>query len=129
MFLLRSAMCDLLPPASGLPGVAQTDLDGFLARLAREASFTIWATLVVGAVLFVLTPVLTVYVPLPSFLLPRRLRELHADRIVTTRFYLLRQSIFLLKMYACICWGQDSDVRRRLEVAPYPADPGTFRAS
>lgn len=121
-------MCDLLPRHAGLPGLADTDVDGFLRRTRAETTLTVWAGLVLGAVVFALSPILTVYVPLPSMLLPRGLRDRHADRITSTSLYLLRQAVFLLKMYACMCWGQDEAVRRQLHVAPYPADPGTFRA-
>ena len=82
-----------------------------------------------GAVFFVLSPIVTVYVPLPSMLLPGTLRDRHADRICTTQLYYLRQAVFLLKMYACMCWGQDDAIRARLHVAPYPVDPGTYRLS
>ena len=122
-------MCDMMPAVGDLPGIADAGIDVFLAQLRRESPLLVWVGLVLGALIFVLSPVLTVYVPLPSMLLPRGLRDTHADRICTTRFYLLRQAIFLLKMYACMCWGQDPAVRRRLHVAPYPVDPGTFRTS
>ncbi len=128
-FLLRSAMCDLMPAAAGLPGIVDTDVDGFLDRLWRETTWMMWGTLVLGALLFVVTPFLTLGIPLPTLVLSRTLRDRHADRIVTTRFYLIRQAVFLLKMYACICWGEADVVRRQLHVAPYPASPGTFRAS
>ena len=39
------------------------------------------------------------------------------------------QAVFLVKMYACVCWGEADVVRRQLNVAPYPARPGTFRTS
>ncbi|MDP2310044.1 MAG: hypothetical protein Q8P18_28760 [Pseudomonadota bacterium] len=126
-WLVRATMCDMMPATSALPGLADAGIDAFLAQTRRETTLMVWAGLVLGATVFALTPILTVYVPLPSFLLPRGLRDTHADRICTTRFYLLRQAIFLLKMYACMCWGQDPEVRRRLNVAPYPVDPGTFR--
>ncbi len=127
--LIRSTMCDLLPAAAGLPGLAETGIDAFLARLHRETTGLTWLGLCLGALVYTLTPVLTVYIPLPHFALPQRLRDQHAERIMATRIYLVRQAVFLLKMYACMCWGQDDAVRRLLNVAPYPVDPGTFRAS
>lgn len=128
-WLVRATMCDIMPGTADLPGLVDTNIDAFLAQTRREATPLVWAGLVLGALVFALTPILTVHVPLPSLLLPRGLRDTHADRICTTRFYLLRQAIFLLKMYACMCWGQDPAVRRRLHVAPYPVDPGTFRTT
>lgn len=129
IWLIRSAMCDMLPPAAGLPGLAEAGIDPFLARLRAETTLTVWAGMILGAAVYVLTPVITVYVPLPSMWLPRSLRERHAARITATDVYLLRQTVFLLKMYACMCWGQDENVRRLLHVAPYPVDPGTFRTA
>ena len=128
IWLIRSAMCDLMPAAGGLPGIADTDVDGFLAQVKRETTPLVWTGLMLGAVLYAWSPIVTIFVPLPSFLLPARLRDRHADAITATRIYLLRQSIFLLKMYSCMCWGQDSRVRARFQIAPYPVDPGTFRA-
>lgn len=129
VWLVRSAMCDLLPRHAGLPGLADTDIDGFLRRTRAEATFAVWAGLVLGAVVFVCSPVLTVFTPLPSMWLPKRLRDRHADRVTSTSLYLFRQAVFLLKMYACMCWGQDPAVRRLLHTAPYPADPGGFRTT
>ena len=127
--LIRSAMCDLMPPAGGLPGLQDAGITPFLVRLRSETTLLTWVGLCLGAVLYALTPVLTIYVPLPSFLLTRELRDRHANGITTTRIYLLRQAVVLLKMYACMCWGQDANVRRRFQIAPYPVDPGTFRTS
>ena len=129
IWLIHHAMSDIMPPQGDMPGVAQTGLHEFLARLYRETTFLTWIGLVAGAVVFALTPVLTVYVPLPSFLLPASLRDKHADRICGSRIYLLRQAVFLLKMYACMCWGQHPEVRKKLHVHPYPEDPGTFRTA
>jgi len=129
IWLIRTAMLDMMPAHQNLPGLAATHLEDFLQKLYRETTFLVWLGLVLGAVLYTLSPLLTVYLPLPSFLLPATLRDRHADRICGTRFYLLRQSVFLLKMYACMCWGQDPQVRQLFSIAPYPEDPGSFRGS
>lgn len=128
-WLVRSTMCDMMPAVGDQPGLADAGVDTFLATVRRESPMLVWVGLVLGAVIFAVTPVITVYVPLPSFLLPAGLRDTHANRICSTRFYLLRQAVFLLKMYACMCWGQDAAVRRRFNIAAYPADPGTFRTT
>lgn len=122
-------MVDLMPPVAGWPGVADTGVDTFLAQVRAETTAMIWWTLVGGALIYTLCPVLTVYVPLPTFLLPARLRERHAERAFSLDLYLPRQAMFLLKMYACMCWGQHESVRTRLGLAAYPPDPGTFRTS
>lgn len=125
--LLRWAICALMPAHGGLPGAADTGVGPFVDQLWRETTCAVWGTLLAGALLVVFTPVFTVFVPLPSMLLPAALRDRHVERIVGTRFYLARQAVFLLKMYACMCWGQDPVVRRHFHLDPYPADPGTFR--
>lgn len=127
LWLLRTAMCDLMPATGDLPGVADCGVDEFLDRLWRETTWFNWLGLWLGALFFVVTPLFTVYLPLPSFLLPAGLRAKHADRVTRAPIYLVRQPLFLIKMYACMCWGQDPKVRARLHVAAYPPDPGTFR--
>ena len=127
-WLVRSAMCDLMPAVDGMPGVADTDIDGFLAQVRRETTFIVWLTIVAGAAAYAAMPLLTVYIPLPSFLLPAGARARHAELAFARAPYLPRQAMFLLKMYGCMCWGQHPSVRERLALAPYPADPGGFRA-
>lgn len=126
--LIRYAMCGLMPRAAGLPGLVDMDVTGFLRRLRRESHPLYWLGLVAGATVFLLSPLLTVGVPLPAFALPRRLRELHARRVGELRPYHLRQAIILLRLSAGMCWGQDPEVRARFALAPYPPDPGSFRA-
>ena len=121
-------MCALLPAVDGLPGVGDCDLDAFLTRMLGEATWMFWLGMVAGAFVFTTTPWLTVYVPLPSFLLPAGLLDRHAARIVTTRLYFLRQSVFLLKMGACLCWGADPRVRARFLLPALQPDPGTWRS-
>ncbi|MDD9932087.1 MAG: hypothetical protein OXT09_00710 [Myxococcales bacterium] len=126
--LIAASMRDMMPAAAGLPGIADTDLDGFLRRLRREADPIYYLGLVLGTWVHQLTPLFTVGVPLPALLLPRTLRERHARRIVSTRLYLVRQAVFLVRLNAGMCWGQDPAVRAALHLEVYPADPGSFRA-
>lgn len=104
-----------------------TDVDDFLARYRRETTTLVWIGVVLGGIVFALTPIMTVYLPVPSFLLPRALLDRHAMRITSTRLYLVRQSIFLVKLAAGMCWGMHPAVRAKLGMAPYPRDPGTWR--
>jgi hypothetical protein len=122
-------MCDLYPAVEGLPGIADCDLDDFLRTLKQESNLAIWSGLVAGAVLYSLSPVFTVFVPLPSFALPAAMRDAHAQKISGTNVYIVRQAIFLLKMFAGLCWGQHRKVREAMLVPTYPADPGTFRVA
>lgn len=128
IWLIRRAMCAFFPRTASLPGVADVGIDAFLEQYRREASRLLWVGLVLGAVVFTLTPLFTIGVPLPAFLLPRRALDRHANKIASHRVYLLRQSVFLVKMIGGLCWGSHPDVRRLMALPPYPPDPGTFRA-
>ena len=82
-----------------------------------------------GAVVFAVTPLFTVFLPLPAFCLPKKLLALHADRILSTRIYVLRQAVFLVRLSAGMCWGSDATVRAHFALSAYGPDPGTFRRS
>jgi fumarate reductase subunit D len=127
--MIKFAMCTLMPRSAALPGIADTDLDDFLRRMRREAEPLYWLGLVVGAVVFMLSPIVTVFVPLPAFLLPRKLLARHAERILAHRIYVFRQAVFLVRLSAGMCWGADERVRATYALAPYPRDAGTFRES
>jgi hypothetical protein len=129
LWLIKFSMCALMPRTEVLPGIEDTELDAFLRRLRADAEPLYWLGLVVGAVVFAATPLITVWVPLPAFLLPRRLLDRHADRLTSGRGYLLRQAVFLVRLSAGMCWGADPSVRARLALAPYAPDPGTFRVA
>jgi len=127
--VIQSAMGDLMPRTEALPGIADTDLEAFLRELRRESNALYWLGLVIGAWVYVLSPLLTVRVPLPSFLLPARLRALHAQRAPELAPYPLRQAVLLVRLSAGLCWGRDPAVRARFALPPYPPDPGSFRQS
>lgn len=122
-------MTDLMPPVGDMPGIVDCDVDAFLVKLRAETTFVTWIGLCAGATLWLWTPLLTVYIPLPAVLLSANARDRHINGLTATRIYLLRQAIFLIKMYASMCWGQHPSVRRRFNVAAYPVDPGTFRTT
>lgn len=126
-WFVQHAMKALYPRTEMLPGIEDTDLPTFLARYRREAPLLMWAGLLAGTFAFVWSPVLTVFVPLPSFLLPRTLLDRHAHLVTYSRIYLLRQAIMLVKLAAGLCWGMHPDVRRRFALTPYADDPGTWR--
>lgn len=126
-WLIRSAMVTLYPRTEALPGIEDTGIDAFLARFRRESTFLIYVGVLLGTFIFHWSTLLTVFIPVPAFLLPAGLREKHAARILTSRFYLLRQAVFLVKLAAGMCWGANPVVREKLGMKPYPADPGTWR--
>lgn len=129
IWLIKHAMAAMMPRSAELPGILDTDLDGFLRRMHEDADALYWTGLVMSAVVYAISPLLTVFVPLPSFLLPAKLRALHTERLLSHPLYLLRQAGYLVRLSAGMCWGADPTVRAKFALAPYPADPGTFRTS
>jgi hypothetical protein len=129
IWLIKHAMCAMMPRSDKLPGLADTDLDGFLRRMRVDAEPLYWTGLVAGAVVYAISPLITVLLPLPSFLLPAKLRALHTERLLSHPFYVVRQAAYLVRLSAGMCWGADPAVRARFALAPYPPDPGTFRTS
>jgi hypothetical protein len=129
IWLIKFAMCTMMPRTPALPGIADTDLDGFLRKLRNDSEPLYWTGLVLGAIVFALTPLITIGVPLPAFWLPRGLLDRHAERILAHRVYVLRQAALLVRLSAGMCWGADTAVRARFNLPPYGPDPGTFRTS
>ena len=125
--LIRFSMRTLFPAHAGLPGVEDCDLRGFLDNFWREAAPMMKLGLVLSTILYILSPIFTVYLPLPLFLLPRGLRDKHANRASTSGIYLLRSATLLVKMVAGIAWGAHPEVRRRFALDALPPDPGTWR--
>lgn len=127
--LIRHVLCALMPATETMPGIKDADVDAFLVRFRKESAPLLWIGVVAGSVLFVLTPLITVGLPVPSFLLSARLLDTHAAKIASHPVYLLRQGVFVARLAAGLCWGGSSEVRKRLGVEAYAADPGTFRTS
>jgi hypothetical protein len=127
IWLVYSAIVILYPRTESLPGAADCDLEAFLVRFRREASPLVWLGVVMGAIVFHVSPVFTVLVPLPAFMLSEELADLHASRITSTRIYLVRQVVFLVKLAAGLAWGAHPEVRQRFALPPHAPDPGTWR--
>lgn len=125
--LVYHAMAALMPGTERLPGFAERGGYAFVRQLLRETSWSMWLGVVAGSLIFAVSPVLTLGVPLPSSLLSPERLDAHADRIVRSRYYYLRNLVFLVKMMAALGWGADAEVRGELGLAPYPPDPGTWR--
>ncbi|HNN94655.1 MAG TPA: hypothetical protein PKI03_20405 [Pseudomonadota bacterium] len=128
-WLFAHVLSALYPRTAEFPGIADTGLAEFLPRFRRESAPLFRLGFYAAALLFVLTPLFTVFLPLPSFLLPARLLDRHADRITQTSIYPLRSLLLLLKIVAGLCWGVHPEVRARFGLPPLPADPNTWRAS
>ena len=127
-WLIRHAMCAMMPGGGRLPGLSKTDAADYTRRVRAESDWLYFLGLIAGAFVFAITPVITVGVPLPSFLLPAGLLDRHAQRVVAHRNYLIKQAVFLVRLNAGMCWGQHARVRRAFQLEPYGQDPeGSFR--
>jgi len=122
-------MVPLVPRVGELPGLDETDLDGFLGRLHGDAPPTIWWGLVAAALAYQLAPLLTLGLPWPAAGLGPTRGDRHADRAARSRIYPLRQATFLLLTFAGLCWGADAEVRRQLDQAPLEPDPDSWRTA
>jgi hypothetical protein len=128
-FLLRSAIAAIFPRSGDIPGAAELGLAAFVTRFLRETTWLMWLAAAGSAVAFACAPLLTIWVPLPAFLLPARLLDRHAAAMAEHRIYPVRQAAFLLKMIGGLHWAAQPEVRTRFGLAPYPPDPGTWRTS
>ncbi len=126
-WLLRDTITALYPRTPTMPGAEDCGLDAFLEKFHAESTPLVWLGAIAGALVFQLTPLFYVYVPLPACLLPTSLRERHAQRVTATDVYLIRQALFMVKFVAGLCWGADPKVRAKFALPPLPADPGTWR--
>lgn len=124
--LVAHAMCAVMPATAAMPGLTRADAKKFTRTARRECDNLYFAGLVLGAFVFVVTPVLTVSLPLPSFALSSKSLDRHAQRIVAHRSYWIRQAVFLVRLNAGMAWGALPQSRAFMNLAPYPDDPGTF---
>ena len=127
--LVRFALGAMLPPAHGLPGAAELDLDAFVVRFRRDTSATMWLGTVASAIVFVCLPVFTIGVPLPAFLLPAAWRDRHADRMAEHPLYLVRSAALMLKLVVGLQWAAHPRIREAFGLPPYPDDPDTWRTA
>ena len=125
--LLIHCLCALYPAVDDLPGMAETDPGPFVDTFMREAPLLIKLAVWGGIAAFVLTPVITVFRPVPSFLLSSETLDRHADRIASHDVYLLRSPLFMLKVVAALHWAAHDRIRDAWALEPYPADPDDWR--
>jgi hypothetical protein len=125
--LVRFAMVAFFPRVDDLPGLAELDVDAQIVALRRDSTRLFWTGIVAAAIFFQLSPILTVYRPWPAVFLTEEQLDQHAHRIATSRVYLIRQTIVLLKLMAGIFWGQSPEIRAFLHLPAYDSDPGTRR--
>jgi len=126
-FLICSAMRALMPTTEDLPGVDQTGLVEFVKQMRAESTLWYFLGVAVGSLVFAITPIITIGVPLLAFMLPKKALDRHAAKIAYSKSYLLRSALLLVKLNAGMCWGRDPNVHARFNIKPDPDDPGTWR--
>jgi hypothetical protein len=129
VWLWKYCMGVLYPSGGGLPGILETGVDEFLQEYRREAPLLMRTGLTLSSIVFVLTPFMTVFIPVPVFLLSNKLKDRHANKLANHPLYLVRQTILLLRLVAGLCWGKHPQVRAAMGMEPLGEDPGTFRGS
>lgn len=125
--LLRFSLSAVLPASGDLPGVSDCGLKSFIQKFRSEAPFLFKLGLYLSTLALTFTPLFTVFIPLPAFLLPKRMLEAHLMGMTRSRIYGLRQAMLMVKTVAGMCWGADPKVRAALGLDPYGEDPGTWR--
>ena len=126
-WFIRFALRAVMPPTGKLKGVGATGLKPFLKEVRRDSPFIFRIGIVATSFVFIWSPILTIFLPLPAFVLPKSLLEKHAQRAASHPFYLVRQSTFMVKMIAGLCWAKDPDNRRELGLDPLPPDPRIWK--
>lgn len=127
--MVRTAVVPCFPSAAGLPGLETLGFESFWRRFRAEAAPAMWLGVVLAAALVQVTPIVTVGRPALAGWLSAATLERHLQRLLASRVYLVRQSIFLLKMVGGLCWGAHPEIRARIGLDPYPGDPGTWRSA
>lgn len=128
-WMLCFAISALLPGGGGLPGIAELDLAPFVTRFLRETSWMMWFGALGAALLFVVSPVITIGWPLPAFLLPAAALDRHAHQMGESDVYVVRQCAVLIKTIGALHWAAHPAVRPLLGLEPYGADPTDWRTT
>ncbi len=126
--IVRWVLAVVFPSTAKLPGLDTLDVSEGLAEVF--AGPPLLRLGLYGAIFaFLISPVLTIGWPLPAPLLSRHRRDQHANAMSNSRWYLLRQSMMMLKTIGGLLWGAHPSVRAKLGFPAYTADPGSFRTS
>ncbi len=126
-WLVRFALVAFFPRVDDLPGLAELGVDEKIAALRRESAPLFWVGVVGAAFFFQITPLFTVGRPWPAVFLTGEQLDAHAHRLASTRVYLVRQIIVLLKLMGGIFWGESPEIRAFLHLPAYGSDPATRR--
>ena len=125
--LVRSAIVLLYPRTDLLPGAEDCDLDRFLARFRRESTTLVWLGVVLGAVVFHLSPVFMCTCRSPRSSCRPTWRTATPSASATAMSTSCARRSSSVKFAAGLAWGAHPSVRARFALAPMPADPGTWR--
>lgn len=117
----------VFPSTPQLPGLDAIDCQPLLRNLSAQAPFTIRATMHLSVLLFCLTPILTLGIPLPAFLLSKAQVDRHAQKLSMSSIYLLRQIMLMIKTIGGLIWGAAPEVRQKFGMVPYPGDTSGWR--
>ena len=126
--LVAWCLCATFPSTDELVGLDRMEVVPFLRQMDRDTPLIMRLALLGSILVFLLSPLLTVGLPLPAPLLGKATLQRHVERLAGHRIYLLRQTMMMVKTVAGLLWGADPQVRRALGMDPYRVDPGTWRA-
>ena len=125
--LVQHALVALFPRSDGLDGIESMAVEAYVPRMLADASWVFWLGVVASTLAFVCSPILTVWWPLPSFLLPRSVLDRHARASADSNLYALRNATFMLKMVGGLHWAAAPSVRAHFALQPYAPDPEDWR--
>jgi len=124
---VRFALIAYYPRTDDLPGLADLGIDEKITLFRRESTGLFWIGIVLAALFFQVSPVLTLKRPwLATWLTPEQLDQ-HAHALTSHPWYLVRQLPMMLKLMGGMFWAQSPEIRSFVNLPPYPADPGTRR--
>jgi hypothetical protein len=127
--MVRFALSAMMPGSDQLPALRDLGLTTYVDELATDASWTFWMGTVLCSAGFMVTPFMTIYIPLPAALLSSSQLDRHAMAMANHRIYLLRQAAMMVKMVAGLRWAASKEVRSHLGLIAYAPDPDSWRTS
>lgn len=125
--LVRFALVAFFPRVDDMPGLAELGVEEKIVALRRESTWLFWIGVVGAALFFQISPILTVWRPLPAAWLDEEKLDAHAYALGTHRVYEIRQIAVLLKLVAGMFWAESPEIRALMALPPYGPSPGTRR--
>jgi hypothetical protein len=125
--LVRFALVAFYPRVDDVPGLDELGVDEKIEALRREATWLFWVGVVGAALLFQITPILTLKRPWIAASLDEEELDVHAYALATYPVYVIRQTAVLLKLVAGMFWAGSPEIRALVALPPYGPDPGTRR--